>query len=166
VNIALVCEGSPIAGVVYAPAMRTLWAGARMGGAERAAKAHADPAHAAPPFAAMRPIHARRPPVAGLVALVSRSHASPRAEAFLAGLPIAGRRDMGSSLKFCLLAEGEADVYPRLSPTMEWDTAAGDAVLRAAGGATFDESGAALRYGKAQDNFRNSGFVAWGAPPA
>lgn len=69
---------------------------------------------------------------------------------------------MGSSLKFCLLAEGEADVYPRLSPTMEWDTAAGDAVLRAAGGTTCDGSGAPLLYGKSADSFRNPSFIAWG----
>ncbi|MFN3891519.1 MAG: 3'(2'),5'-bisphosphate nucleotidase CysQ [Beijerinckiaceae bacterium] len=163
VNIALVCEGSPIAGVVYAPAMRAIWAGSRMGGKCRAAKAACSPGAPAPLFATMSEIHARTRPGAGLVALVSRSHSSPRVEEFLARLPVAARRDMGSSLKFCLLAEGEADVYPRLSPTMEWDTAAGDAVLRAAGGSTFDESGGDLRYGKSADSFRNGGFVAWGA---
>jgi 3'(2'), 5'-bisphosphate nucleotidase len=73
---------------------------------------------------------------------------------------------MGSSLKFCLIAEGEADVYPRMTPTMEWDTAAGDAVLRAAGGATRDEAGELLLYGKAHEGFRNPNFIAWGAPAA
>lgn len=165
VNIALVCDGAPVAGVVYAPAMRALWTGTRMGGQTRAAKADLAADAPAPSLPSMRPIHARQRPAAGVVALVSRSHSSPRVEAFLAGLTVAGRRDMGSSLKFCLLAEGEADVYPRLSPTMEWDTAAGDAILRAAGGATLDEAGADLRYGKSHDNFRNPGFVAWGSRP-
>lgn len=166
VNIGLVCEGAPVAGAVYAPAMGALWVGARMGDQARAAKAEIAPGAPAPSFTSMRAIQTRTRPAEGLVALVSRSHPSPRIEAFLAGLRVAGRRDMGSSLKFCLLADGEADVYPRLSPTMEWDTAAGDAILRAAGGATFDEGGAMLRYGKSSDNFRNSGFVAWGSAAA
>jgi 3'(2'), 5'-bisphosphate nucleotidase len=70
----------------------------------------------------------------------------------------------GSSLKFCLLARGEADVYPRFGPTMEWDTAAGDAVLRAAGGATLDPRGAPLRYGKTDADYRNGPFIAWADP--
>ncbi len=164
VNIALVCKGAPVAGAVYAPVARSLWVGARMGAQERAATALAEPGGAAPPFETMRAIHARPRPAQGLVALVSRSHSSPLVDAYLAGLPIGVRRDMGSSLKFCLIAEGEGDVYPRMSPTMEWDTAAGDAILRAAGGATLDEGGALLRYGKAAEAFRNPNFIAWGAP--
>ncbi len=73
---------------------------------------------------------------------------------------------MGSSVKFCIVAMGDADVYPRFGRTMEWDTAAGDAVLRAAGGVTLDPAGAPLRYGKAQDNYRNGSFIAWGDPSA
>ena len=166
VNIALVCKGAPLAGAVYAPALRELWVGSRMAGVTRAAKAETDPGAPAPLFESMQDIHVRPRPAGGLIALVSRSHSSPQVEAFLSGLAIAERRDMGSSLKFCLLAEGVADVYPRLSPTMEWDTAAGDAVLRAAGGATFDEAGGDLRYGKSDDNFRNPNFISWGAPEA
>lgn len=165
VNIALICEGHPLAGVVYAPALGTLWAGSQFDGKANAARATVGPGGEAPRYAAMPSIHARARPPGGLVALVSRLHSSPKAEDFLARLPIAGRRNMGSSLKFCLLAEGEADVYPRFSPTMEWDTAAGDAVLRAAGGVTLDEAGAVLRYGKSADSFRNPSFIAWGAPP-
>jgi 3'-phosphoadenosine 5'-phosphosulfate (PAPS) 3'-phosphatase len=82
----------------------------------------------------------------------------------LARLPIGERRSAGSSLKFCALAEGLADVYPRFGPTMEWDTAAGDAVLRAAGGAVLAEDGRPLRYGKIDGQLRNGGFVAWGDP--
>lgn len=164
VNIALICKGAPVAGAVYAPVTRALWVGARMGDGARAASAVAEPGQPAPAFEAMKEI-VSRPRPAQLVALVSRSHSSPQADAFLATLPVAGRMDMGSSLKFCLIAQGEADVYPRMSPTMEWDTAAGDAVLRAAGGATRDEAGALLRYGKAGEAFRNPSFIAWGADP-
>lgn len=172
VNIALVCKGEPWAGAVYAPALRTLWVGSRLGGATRtgramrAAKAQIQPGGAAPLFDAMEDICVRPRPGDGLIALVSRSHSSVQAETFLKRLNIAGRRDLGSSLKFCLLAEGAADVYPRFSPTMEWDTAAGDAVLRAAGGVTVDEAGANLRYGKSGDSFRNPHFISWGAPQA
>jgi 3'(2'), 5'-bisphosphate nucleotidase len=162
VNIALVCQGAPVAGAVYSPAMRRLWVGSQIGGRTRAAMADAEPGPTAPPFAEMTSIHGRPRSAEGLVALVSRSHPSPQVDAFLAGLPIASRRAIGSSLKFCLLAEGEADVYPRLSPTMEWDTAAGDAILRAAGGSCLDESGTDLRYGKSADNFHNPFFIAWG----
>ena len=83
--------------------------------------------------------HVRRRPE--IVALASRSHGDPETEAFLARLPIGERRTAGSSLKFCIIAEGGADVYPRFAPTMEWDTAAGDAVLRAAGGVVLDAGG-------------------------
>ncbi|MGA7384890.1 MAG: inositol monophosphatase family protein, partial [Methylocella sp.] len=101
-----------------------------------------------------------------LTALVSRSHADPATEAFLAKLPVKERRSAGSSLKFCVVAEGQADVYPRFGQTMEWDTAAGDAVLRAAGGIVRDGAGCPMRYGKAESQFRNGPFVAWGDPKA
>lgn len=164
VNIALICAGAPVAGAVYAPALRKLWLGSRIGGRDRAGAADAGPEEPAPAFDAMRPIHARPRPARGLAALLSRSHSTPQIDDYLRGLPVASRVAMGSSLKFCLLAQGEADIYPRLSPTMEWDTAAGDAILRAAGGATLDEAGRLLRYGKSAENFRNPNFIAWGAP--
>ena len=106
----------------------------------------------------------RRAPAADLVALASRSHCDPATEAFLARLPIGERRSAGSSLKFCALAEGVADVYPRFAPTMEWDTAAGDSVLRAAGGVVLAVEGGPLLYGKMAAGLRNGGFVAWGDP--
>ncbi len=81
-------------------------------------------------------------------------------------LPIGESRSAGSSLKFCLLAEGKADVYPRFGPTMEWDTAAGHAVLLAAGGVVLREDGAPLSYGKTASGLRNPSFIAWGRPPA
>ena len=98
------------------------------------------------------------------MALASRSHCNAETEAFLHRLPVTARRDAGSSLKFCALAEGQADVYPRFGPTMEWDTAAGDAVLRAAGGTVLAPDGGPFRYGKAEARYRNGGFVAWGDP--
>lgn len=158
VNIALVEQGVPRAGAVYAPALGKLW----LGGEEAFAGA-AQPG-ARLETAALHPIHVRPAPVAGLVVMASRRHGDDRTEAFLAGLPVAERQNAGSSLKFCMLAEGEADLYPRFSPTMEWDTAAGDAVLRAAGGMVVDPGGRALGYGKAAAAYRNGAFVAWGDP--
>ena len=115
-----------------------------------------------PPRIDWREIHARPAPAGALVALASRSHCDAETEEWLAKLPVSERRSAGSSLKFCALAEGGADVYPRFGPTMEWDTAAGDAVLRAAGGAVLGRDGQPLRYGKAANHYRNAAFVAWG----
>jgi len=160
INVALIERGQPIAGAVYAPALARLWfAGAR-------AFACAAPVGAdLPSPEAWRPLKARAAPPA-LTALASRSHCDAATETFLAGLPIAERRSAGSSLKFCVIAEGDGDVYPRFGPTMEWDTAAGDAVLRAAGGATLSTEGGPLIYGKIAAGLRNGGFVAWGDPRA
>ncbi len=159
VNIALVKAGRPVAGVVYAPALGRIWQGELGKGASAGDLA----AGANPADIAWRPIQARRRPAANLVAVASRSHIDPATEAFLAGLPVGDRRSIGSSLKFCLVAEGQADVYPRLAPTMEWDTAAGQAVLEAAGGSVTTPDGAPFGYGKIAAGFRNGPFVAWGA---
>jgi 3'(2'), 5'-bisphosphate nucleotidase len=161
VNIALIEGGRPVAGVVYAPALGRIWRGARGLGAAVAAL----PADAATKSAAWTPIRVRPRPEAGLTAVASRSHLDPETSAFLAGLPVADRRSIGSSLKFCLVAEGEADVYPRFGPTMEWDTAAGQAVLEAAGGSVTSPDGAPFGYGKQDAGFRNGAFVAWGGAP-
>ncbi len=158
VNIALIRHGRPVAGVVHAPALGRIWRGAAGHGAEAAPLAPgADPA-----AAAWAPIAARPRPVGELVAVASRSHLDAETAAFLGTLPVADRRSIGSSLKFCLVAEGQADVYPRFGTTMEWDTAAGQAVLEAAGGAVLTPAGEAFGYGKPE--FRNGPFVAWGAP--
>jgi 3'(2'), 5'-bisphosphate nucleotidase len=154
INVALIIKGAPIAGAVYAPALARLWFGG-----ERALVCDA-PVGAGLPEE-RQPIHARRAPE-GLVVLASRSHCDSQTEAFLERLPIAERRSKGSSLKFCLIAEGSADVYPRFGPTMEWDTAAGDAILRAAGGVVLDLTGVPLAYGKFDKALRNGPFVAWG----
>lgn len=163
VNVALISAGAPVAGVVYAPADGRLWLGDMLSGAgdgSGGARAGAAPAFApAPKAAALAPIFRAGAAPRGPIALVSRSHADPRTEAFLAGAGVTERRPMGSSIKFCLLAEGVADVYPRFGRTMEWDTAAGDAVLRAAGGVTLDSAGLPLAYGK--PGYENQDFVAW-----
>jgi 3'(2'), 5'-bisphosphate nucleotidase len=157
INIGLVVAGLPRAGVVYAPALGKLWIG---GGS--AWTCRVEPGARLPVPRERHAIHVRQAPAQGLTALASRSHADSATEAFLAGLVIAERRAAGSSLKFCAVAEGSADVYPRFGATMEWDTAAGDAVLRAAGGIVLGADGWPLRYGKAETDFKNGPFVAWG----
>lgn len=108
-----------------------------------------------------RPIRVRPVPEAGMVALVSRRYADdPRLARFLAGRRVAERRGLSSALKFCRVAEGEADLYARFGPTMEWDSAAGQAIVEAAGGAVVDLDAAPLRYGK--PGWRNSDFVCHG----
>lgn len=156
VNIALIRQGSPALGVVYAPATGQLFAGnvAEAG----AGRAQLDPHN--PLKTELQPIRVRAVPAAGLTAVASRSHRTAPTDAYLSRYAIAEIVAVGSSLKFCLVAAGEADLYPRLGPTMEWDTAAGHAVLSAAGGRVVGPDGQALRYGKPQ--FRNSWFVASG----
>ena len=124
VNIALVRDGSPCCGAVYAPALARLWVGGTI-----ARTVEVGPDGALPAADRWRPIKVRTAPTDGLTALVSRSHSDAQTEAWLARLPVGTRREAGSSLKFCVLAQGDADVYPRLGPTMEWDIAAGHAVL-------------------------------------
>jgi 3'(2'), 5'-bisphosphate nucleotidase len=93
---------------------------------------------------------------------MSRSHLDAETEAFLSRLPVTDRIAVGSALKFCLLAEGKADLYPRLAPTCEWDIAAGHAVLAAAGGTLTAPNGSAIRYGQTKQALRVPAFVAWG----
>jgi len=156
VNIALIRAGVPVLGVVYAPANARLFAGDVA--ASSAWRCQQDPESEV--RSAREPIHVRSVPAAGVTAVASRSHRTPETDTYLAAYRVADLVSIGSSLKFCLLAEGQADLYPRLGPTMEWDTAAGNAVLLAAGGAVFAPDGQLLRYGK--PHFRNSWFVATG----
>ena len=147
VNIALVHRGRPVLGVVLAPALGRLFAGAAGQGAilEEAGE--------------RRAIRCRPVPEAGLTVVASRSHGDAAAlDAFLAGRRVAALANAGSSLKLCLVAAGEADLYPRLGRTMEWDIAAGHAVLAAAGGQVSTLDGEPLRYGK--PGFENPHFVA------
>lgn len=157
VNVALVRDGVPVAGVVYAPAKQRLFVGG--------SAAFTGSLVAGEDLPELAPITTRPYPDTGLVAVASRSHLDGATKAFLDRLQPADTRSAGSSLKFCLVAAGEADVYPRFGPTMEWDTAAGDAVLRAAGGTVVDEDGAVLRYGKVGRGLRNGPFVCWGQEP-
>lgn len=148
VNIALIEGGRPVLGIVFAPAIGQLYAGASALGS------FADGGQ-------RRPISCRRPPAEGLTVVSSRSHGDREAlERFLQGRKVARHVTAGSSLKLCQLAAGEADCYPRFGRTMEWDIAAGHAILMAAGGALTDLNGAELTYGK--PGFENPPFVAWG----
>ena len=115
---------------------------------------------------ARSPIRTRPSPRSGLVAAVSRSHLDSDTQAYLARLPISERRACGSAVKFCQVAEGGADVYARLSPTCEWDVAAGHAVLAAAGGMVNTPEGAPMSYGRMAEYFRVPAFIAWGDPSA
>jgi 3'(2'), 5'-bisphosphate nucleotidase len=163
VNLAIVTGGRPRLGIVATPARGLLWRGIEGQGAERLRLPPGSPASAAQERTAIR---TRPLPRARLVAVVSRSHLDPDTEAFLARLPIADRLACGSAIKFCQVAEGVADVYPRLSTTCEWDVAAGHAVLTAAGGTVAAPAGAPLDYGQVARNFRIPSFVAWGDPSA
>ena len=163
VNVAIVSGGRPRLGIVAAPAQGVLWRGVEGQGAERL---HLSPGAPASAVRERRAIRTRPPPRAGLTAVVSRSHLDSETEAFLARLPITGRLTSGSAVKFCQVAEGAADVYPRLSTTCEWDVAAGHAVLTAAGGVLTAPGGEALSYGQIARNFRVPAFVAWGDPAA
>ena len=150
VNIGLIEHGLPVLGLVLAPAMGRLFGGAAGRGAwveDREGR---------------RPIAVRAVPKDGLTVVGSRHHGDDAAvTALLAGRRVAAHRTVGSSLKLCLVAEGSADVYPRFGRTMEWDTAAGDAVLRAAGGEIRTLDDEPLRYGK--PGFENPDFAGWGA---
>ncbi len=157
VNIALVDGGRPVAGVVMAPGRNEIYSGCD-GHAQMAKVAGSGPP------GERRDIRVRTPG-ATWTAVVSVSHMTEATRQFLEPLPIGERVSVGSSLKFCLLASGEADIYPRLGRTMQWDTAAGDAVLRAAGGATVTRSGEELHYGPRvglpQNRFENPEFIAF-----
>jgi len=160
VNIALIGAGQPIVGAICAPALDQVY----LGGAT-AFRADLQPGGVLPALQALTVMEASPVPGSDMRAVASRSHPDPKTERFLGGLPITERRSAGSSLKFCLIARGEADVYPRLAPTMEWDTAAGHAILNAAGGSVRGLDGSPLRYGKADVGFKNDGFIAWGRNP-
>ncbi len=161
VNVALVTGGAPLLGIVSAPAMGLLWRGLVGRGAERLRINESRAGSAVP-------IHTRPFPKPGApwIAAVSRSHGDARSEAFIARRPGAVRQTAGSAVKFARVAEGSADIYPRLAPTSEWDVAAGCAVLTAAGGKVTDGNGAELQFGGWHDRFIVPDFIAWGDPAA
>ncbi|PZM14034.1 3'(2'),5'-bisphosphate nucleotidase CysQ [Rhizobium tubonense] len=158
VNIAYIHEGVPVAGIVYAPAIGLAFTG-EDGKAEKLV------VNDQFKIAERSAIRVRRQEE-NLLALASRCHGSVSTDDFMAANAVTACTTIGSSLKFCLLAEGKADVYPRFTRTMEWDTAAGDAVLRAAGGTTVTLDGRPLYYGKTDQSddsdFANPNFICWG----
>jgi 3'(2'), 5'-bisphosphate nucleotidase len=150
VNLGLIANGAPILGVVHAPALNLTFTG--LVGSGATVSRDGGPAKAV----SVRPATAD-----GVTIVASRRHGDPEAiDRLLRGRAVADRKTAGSSLKFCLVAEGEADIYPRFGRTMEWDTAAGQGVLTAAGGQVTDEHGAPLTYGK--PGLDNPPFIAWG----
>lgn len=159
INLALVEKDQPLAGAIFAPVGARVWFAGTNG-----FTAKASPGGDLPPAQDWRHLRVRKPPAGGITALISKSHLDATTLALLDRLPVRERRPMGSSLKFCVIAEGRADIYPRFGRTMEWDTAAGDAILRSAGGTVLDPAGAPLVYGKAADLYSNGPFIAWGAP--
>jgi 3'(2'), 5'-bisphosphate nucleotidase len=161
VNVAVVSDGRPVLGIIAAPARGLIWRTATSGGAERFALRPGAPAEEARDRAAIRP---RSPSDTALVAAVSRSHLDPQTQALLARLPNVQSVASGSSVKLCWVAEGTADLYPRLGPTHEWDVAAGDAIVTAAGGMVTTADGKPLSYGRSAQGFIVPGFIAWGSP--
>lgn len=163
VNIALIVDGEPVLGVVLVPALNEAFWGMKGAGAFMAPiGASADEiVSAATPIKVAYPVDER-----GMRAVASRSHLSPETEEFLSANPIAEIVNFGSSLKLCRLAQGMADVYPRLSPTNQWDIAAGDAVLRAAGGSIVTPERETFQYRAPKPlrarGFLNSWFIAHG----
>jgi 3'(2'), 5'-bisphosphate nucleotidase len=155
VNLAIVIRGVPVVGIVAAPALDGLWRGVLGRGAEFLQGA-------ARGSAAAVAIKTRPRPAAGLTAAVSRSHFDEVTARFLSHVPLAGRIVAGSSLKFCRLAEGQADLYPRLAPICEWDVGAGHAILTAAGGTMVTPEGGRVPFGRSKDEFRLHGFIACG----
>jgi 3'(2'), 5'-bisphosphate nucleotidase len=159
VNLGLLRAGHPALGIIAAPALGLIWRTAPGGGAQRLQLAPGAPAHSA---TQCTPIHTRPTPKSGVVAAVSRSHLDPATDAFLARLGDVTRMAEGSAIKFCRVAEGAADLYPRLAPTYPWDVAAGHAILTAAGGAVTMPDRAPLTYCLDAGRMRIPGFIAWG----
>jgi 3'(2'), 5'-bisphosphate nucleotidase len=149
VNIALINVDRPVLGVVYAPALEKLYF------SDQNFSAFLQDSSGV-----ARKISVRKPSIEGMDIVASKSHSNKETEEFISKLKVRNLVNTGSSLKFCLVAEGKADCYPRLGPTMEWDTAAAHAVLLAAGGRVENMDGSPLSYGKPQ--FRNPDFIAWG----
>jgi len=160
VNLALVSNGTPLLGIIGAPALGLIWRGLVGQGAERLTTDG--------PTRTAEPIHTRSIPKPGAswIVAVSRSHGDARTEAFIDARPGAVRQMLGSAVKFGRVAEGGADIYPRLAPTSEWDIAAGHAVVTAAGGRITDGRGGELHFGQGSEGFIVPEFIAWGDPSA
>jgi len=162
VNIGLIENGVPTMGIVYAPAMKKLYYGVELG---EAYAQDLDPKDGVAGLdkSTPQPISARVPPATGMTAVSSGSHKHETVEKYLSQFDIVDHKEMGSSLKFCLVATGEADIYPRQpESSCEWDVAAAHGVLRAAGGGVTQLDGSQFEYGHAERKFLNTGFVAHG----
>ena len=164
VNIALIEHGKPVFGLVYAPISGKLYF-TRDRDTAVAANMNIDLPEPDINDLDLRPIKTTPPDNNGLKIIASKSHMNADTKNYLRQFNILETKSAGSSLKFCLLAEGLADMYPRFGPTMEWDTAAGHAVLAAAGGQVVSEDGIPLLYGEKQPDFLNPNFIAWGRLP-
>ncbi|MGY6661830.1 MAG: 3'(2'),5'-bisphosphate nucleotidase CysQ [Glycocaulis sp.] len=160
INIALISGRVPIAGCVYAPALKRIFIGGKSG------FSGTFPPGAKLDAGALSPMQARAMPQTGRIAVMSRSHADDQTRAFAATEGVSETVSAGSSLKFCLVADGSADLYPRFGPTMEWDTAAGHAVVLAAGGDVTCPDGSPFLYGKTETGYLNGAFVVRGRQPA
>ncbi len=156
VNIALIDKGRPVMGVVYAPATEQMFWGETVVGAGLAKVSPQAPLADVKWTA----IHVRSAPPEGLTVVASRSHMDANTTSYLDACKVKSLKSAGSSLKFCLVAKGDADLYPRFGRTMEWDTGAGQAVLEAAGGKVCNIDGTPLRYGKVERGFDNPAFIA------
>ena len=162
INIAFVVGQTPRFGLIYAPAAGRFFVTPAPNIAVEATLDVASPVTRLADVATRR-IATRQAPTQGLVAIASRSHMTDATTRFLDRFPVSERRSAGSSLKFCLIARGDADMYPRIGgKTCEWDIAAGHAILAAAGGAVTTPDGAPLQYGKSAADFVNTDYVAWG----
>jgi 3'(2'), 5'-bisphosphate nucleotidase len=164
INVGLIEAGRPSFGLIYAPALGDLYVTL---GPDAVASGQVDPFAAVGRLAdcALQPVHTRIADPQALKALTSHAHLNHATSQFLDGYNVIERLAVASSLKFGLLAKGWADVYPRVGPTSEWDTAAGHALLVAAGGIVTRLDGAALTYGNHERGFANPNFVAWGRTP-
>jgi 3'(2'), 5'-bisphosphate nucleotidase len=152
INIALISDGAPLLGIICAPTLGLTWRGVVGRGADRIARDDATPA----------PIRTRTRPPREVAIVVSRSHLDARTRAYVDGFPQAKLVKSGSSIKFCRVAEGAADIYPRLAPTRDWDIAAGHAILTAAGGRVTAPDGSPLHY--ATPDLLVPAFIASGQP--
>ena len=164
INIGLVRDNQPIFGIIYAPALGKFFATLSPEDAVEADIAPDSQGERLSDYT-FRPLLARDPDPNALVAFTSRSHAAHDTDEFLNRLPITETKKASSSLKFCLIARGDADLYARLGQTSEWDTAAGQAILTAAGGSVTTLDGAPLAYGKRSEGYINPHFVAWARGP-
>jgi 3'(2'), 5'-bisphosphate nucleotidase len=168
VNLALVANGTPLLGIIGAPALGLIWRGLAGQGTDK----HAERLSTHNGIGPAQPIRTRPfpPPGKPWLAAVSRSHGDAATEAFIDARPGAIRERLGSAIKLAKVAEGVVDIYPRLAPTSEWDIAAGHAIVTAAGGKVTDAAGGDLRYGqgtrKGAKDFIVPAFIAWGDPKA